>query len=166
MGLFDMWKEELENQTDETFSDFWDKYSTGETKIYSTILKDQDPVIRGRIDELSERFDVDPIIFMGFLDGINTSLLEPLVLNELTKSDEVTIHIDFERLYFNMLVAKADYLFNLDEWNLILSDEKRAEINKNYKRSKTVVKEKTPGRNDLCPCGSGKKYKKCCGAKL
>jgi len=22
----------------------------------------------------------------------------------------------------------------------------------------------TPGRNDLCPCGSGKKYKKCCGA--
>ena len=28
----------------------------------------------------------------------------------------------------------------------------------------TVVKEKEPGRNDLCPCGSGKKYKKCCGA--
>ena len=21
------------------------------------------------------------------------------------------------------------------------------------------------GRNDLCPCGSGKKYKKCCGQK-
>jgi uncharacterized protein YchJ len=27
----------------------------------------------------------------------------------------------------------------------------------------TVVKEATPGRNDPCPCGSGKKYKKCCG---
>ncbi len=24
---------------------------------------------------------------------------------------------------------------------------------------------KTPGRNDPCPCGSGKKYKRCCGAK-
>lgn len=23
---------------------------------------------------------------------------------------------------------------------------------------------KKPGRNDKCPCGSGKKYKKCCGA--
>jgi preprotein translocase subunit SecA len=23
--------------------------------------------------------------------------------------------------------------------------------------------EKEPGRNDPCPCGSGKKYKKCCG---
>ena len=30
---------------------------------------------------------------------------------------------------------------------------------------KTIVRE-TPkvGRNDPCPCGSGKKYKKCCGA--
>ncbi|MBQ4493021.1 MAG: SEC-C domain-containing protein [Elusimicrobiaceae bacterium] len=27
-----------------------------------------------------------------------------------------------------------------------------------------IVKEKEPGRNDPCPCGSGKKYKKCCGA--
>jgi uncharacterized protein YecA (UPF0149 family) len=24
--------------------------------------------------------------------------------------------------------------------------------------------EETPGRNDPCICGSGKKYKKCCGA--
>jgi preprotein translocase subunit SecA len=23
--------------------------------------------------------------------------------------------------------------------------------------------EKTVGRNDQCPCGSGKKYKNCCG---
>ncbi|MDA8170117.1 MAG: preprotein translocase subunit SecA [Nitrospiraceae bacterium] len=28
----------------------------------------------------------------------------------------------------------------------------------------TVRKEKKVGRNDACPCGSGKKYKKCCGA--
>ena len=28
---------------------------------------------------------------------------------------------------------------------------------------KTVVKEKKVGRNEPCPCGSGKKYKKCCG---
>ena len=27
----------------------------------------------------------------------------------------------------------------------------------------TIVKEKKVGRNDPCPCGSGKKYKKCCG---
>lgn len=31
-------------------------------------------------------------------------------------------------------------------------------------RVETVRRVETPGRNDLCSCGSGKKYKKCCGA--
>ena len=31
-------------------------------------------------------------------------------------------------------------------------------------RVEQVIKEATPGRNDPCSCGSGKKYKKCCGA--
>ena len=31
-------------------------------------------------------------------------------------------------------------------------------------RVQQVIKEATPGRNDPCNCGSGKKYKKCCGA--
>jgi len=32
-------------------------------------------------------------------------------------------------------------------------------------RSRTVVKGDEPGRNDPCPCGSGKRYKKCCMLK-
>ena len=28
---------------------------------------------------------------------------------------------------------------------------------------KTIVAEMKVGRNDPCPCGSGQKYKKCCG---
>ena len=31
------------------------------------------------------------------------------------------------------------------------------------KKETTVVKSNKVGRNDPCPCGSGKKYKKCCG---
>ena len=31
-------------------------------------------------------------------------------------------------------------------------------------RQETIIKGDVPGRNDLCSCGSGKKYKKCCGA--
>ncbi len=35
----------------------------------------------------------------------------------------------------------------------------------NAEKTKVSVKDiKKIGRNDLCPCGSGKKYKKCCGA--
>ncbi len=33
-------------------------------------------------------------------------------------------------------------------------------------KPKTVVKGEKVGRNDPCPCGSGKKYKKCCGKNL
>jgi hypothetical protein len=29
-----------------------------------------------------------------------------------------------------------------------------------------IRNEKTPGRNEPCPCGSGKKTKKCCGWKI
>jgi hypothetical protein len=29
-----------------------------------------------------------------------------------------------------------------------------------------IRKEKTPGRNAQCPCGSGKKVKKCCRDKI
>lgn len=45
------------------------------------------------------------------------------------------------------------------------SVEKRKEIRKAWKDSKTIVKENKVGRNDPCPCGSGKKYKKCCANK-
>ncbi|TKB50128.1 PBPRA1643 family SWIM/SEC-C metal-binding motif protein [Ferrimonas aestuarii] len=38
-------------------------------------------------------------------------------------------------------------------------DELDAMLNK----PQTTTFDKTPGRNDPCSCGSGKKYKKCCG---
>ena len=44
-----------------------------------------------------------------------------------------------------------------------LNEERRKELYKESRNSTTVVKGKKIGRNDPCPCGSGKKYKKCCG---
>jgi preprotein translocase subunit SecA len=46
--------------------------------------------------------------------------------------------------------------------------ERTRRINLNYNRgdgsaAQPVTKGKKVGRNDPCPCGSGKKYKKCCG---
>lgn len=34
------------------------------------------------------------------------------------------------------------------------------------KKIKTIVKDRKIGRNEPCPCGSGKKYKKCCGQNV
>ena len=164
MSLFSQWEELINGQTDETFEEFWKLYAGTEQKIYKSILAEKNPVVSGTFQELVDRYEADPVIFMGFLDGINTSLKAELPLEELTEESTITLDIDLEKLYFNMLKADADYLFNLPEWDRILTEEKREEIEKAYRQSKTVRKEKEPGRNDPCPCGSGKKYKKCCGA--
>jgi uncharacterized protein YchJ len=61
-----------------------------------------------------------------------------------------------------MIDAKADWLYELEEWDDIYSQDERDTMRRDYNRSKMAVSTKV-GRNDKCPCGSGKKYKKCCG---
>ncbi len=164
MSLYQQWVDLMDGQTQETFQDFWKKYSDTETRIYQHILAAGDSHLTGRVSDLITKFDAEPAIFMGFLDGINTSLKNSLDLESINEDSQIDLDIDFEKLYFNMHKAEADYLYSLTEWDGVLSADRRAEITREYKRSKTIRKEKEPGRNDPCPCGSGKKYKKCCGA--
>jgi preprotein translocase subunit SecA len=46
------------------------------------------------------------------------------------------------------------------------SDEIEAEeeLIKGADKAQKLSSKDKPARNDPCPCGSGKKYKKCCGA--
>lgn len=164
MSLYKQWVDLMERQTEETFEEFWEEYSGTETKIYEHILETKNPHFAGKFSDLVAQFEANPVIFMGFLDGIQTSLNNPFDLEEINEDSEIDLDIDFEKLFFNMLKAEAEYLYTLPQWEGILSEEKAMEIIKDFKRSKTVHKEKEPGRNDPCPCGSGKKYKKCCGA--
>lgn len=163
MTLYEQWENLIDNQNDETFPDFWEKYSSTEKSIYTKILDNPSKKVSGTLKELTCEFQADPIIFMGFLDGINASLINNQDFKSFDENSEIFLDIDFEKLYYNMLVADADYLFSLPQWEVILTAETREAIITSFKRSKTVVKEKEPGRNDPCPCGSGKKYKKCCG---
>ena len=164
MSLYKDWVALMESQTEETFEAFWKEYSEAETKIYEYILENKDVHLAGTVKELAEKFDVRQVIFTGFLHGINTSLNAANDLDKITEDTAIDLDIDFDKLFFNMLKADADYLYTLPQWEDVLTEERRIEIVKEFKRSRTVVKEKEPGRNDPCPCGSGKKYKKCCGA--
>ena len=164
MTLFEQWRDLIENQTDETFRDFWTEYSGAETKIYSAILDNPGEKVAGKIGELAAAHEVRPVIYMGFLDGVNTSLAGgEFALENLSEESEIELDIDLEKLLYNMLAAEAEYLYTLPQWESVLPEEKIKEIVKSFKRSKTVVKGEKIGRNDPCPCGSGKKYKKCCG---
>lgn len=125
----------------------------------------EEPVeaISGTVQELADKFEMDVVLFGGFLDGINESLKEPNPVDTIEADSQVTIDIDLEKLYYNMVAAKAEWLYELPQWDKLLDEEKRKELYKAQKRSMIVVKGKKIGRNEPCPCGSGKKYKFCCG---
>ncbi|MEQ8196449.1 MAG: SEC-C metal-binding domain-containing protein [Clostridiaceae bacterium] len=143
---------------------FWEEYSEVETRIYKKILSNHNEVLTTSIKDLADEVDAGIEFVMGFVDGINDSLKAPFDLESIKAEDELSFDVDYENLYYNMLDAKAEYLYELPQWDGIFSTEKRKEISKRYKDSKTVRNENKIGRNDPCPCGSGKKYKKCCGA--
>ena len=65
--------------------------------------------------------------------------------------------------YTHLVDAKADWLYELPQWEKIFDEETRKRLYREQKSSVTIRKPKKIGRNDPCPCGSGKKYKKCCG---
>jgi preprotein translocase subunit SecA len=142
---------------------FWKEYGAIEKGIYTKLLANHKNAIKGSIKDLAEEFQTTNIFFMGFLDGISESLITNIDLEKLDENSVIELNIDFEKLYFNMLDAKADYLYELPQWEGIFLKEKRREIQASWRETKTVVNENKVGRNDPCPCGSGKKYKKCCG---
>lgn len=164
MALYADWLALAEQQrTDAAQQEYWDTYFSAETANYKQILSSGKTVYDGTLSELAASFSMEPATFCGFLDGINTSLTEQLELDALTEDSPLHIEIDLEKLYYNMLGAKASWLYGLPEWDERLSAERRHEITKAYRSAQIFVKEPTVGRNDPCPCGSGKKYKKCCG---
>ena len=151
-GLDDKKKEEL-----------WAGYFQIEKGIYEQILSNPTEVITGTVKDLAEKYNTEILIMTGFLDGIDDSLAESNLIEEMEEDTQVKIEIDPEKLYYNMVEAKANWLFELPQWDSILTPEKRKELYKAQKASGTVRKDKKIFPNDPCPCGSGKKYKKCCG---
>ena len=143
--------------------DFWLSYFHIEKGIYEQLLSNPNEVVTGTIKSLADRYTTTISMMVGFLDGINDSLKTPNPIEEMTEDTVVSLDIDLEKLYYNMVGAKAQWLYELPMWKTLLSDEKRKELYKESRSASTVVKGPKIGRNDPCPCGSGKKYKFCCG---
>lgn len=166
MALLETWRNLAygEGLDDKQREEFWAGYFTIEKGIYEKILSNPAEVIEGTVKELAEKYETEILIMTGFLDGINESLKgyeNPI--DTMEEDTVVKIEIDPERLYYNMVEAKAEWLYNLPMWDDILTAERRKELYKEQKKSGTIVKGPKVGRNDPCPCGSGLKYKKCCG---
>lgn len=165
MSLLEQWRKAAYDQSvgQQELQQFWGTYFEIEKNIYTQLLENPTEEVTGTVKELAERFEVEVFTMTGFLDGINDSLKEANPIEEMEEDTVVSLAFDTELLYKNMVDAKADWLYELPQWDKILTEERRAELYKEQKASRTIRKDAKIGRNDPCPCGSGKKYKKCCG---
>lgn len=141
----------------------WDAYFAEEKAIYAQLLKTPDETVSGTVKELADKYNISIMSMVAFLDGINDSLKMPNPIETMEEDTQVNLGFDKELLYKNMVAAGADWLYELEEWNDIFDEDKRKALYKEQKASTTVQREeKKVYPNDPCPCGSGKKYKKCC----
>ena len=165
MGILQQWRDKAydERANKGDLQRLWADYFAKEKDIYAQLLKNPDEVVTGTVSELAKEYGVDLMTMVGFLDGINDSLKEPNSIEEMDENTVVNLGFDKELLYKNMVAAGADWLYGLEEWEPIFDEEKRKELYKEQKESGTVRKPAKIYPNDPCPCGSGKKYKKCHG---
>ena len=131
MSLYKEWLDYAGEERDQNeYDKFWTEYFKKEQSVYEKILANHTDVVEGKLAALAEEFDMTPSVFTGYLDGINTSLLEEVDLESLTEDSDIKLAVDFEKLYYNMLDAKADWLYNIPAWDEVLTSDARKNIKK------------------------------------
>lgn len=166
MGLLEEWRKKAYNEKTDRgeLQRLWGAYFAKEKDIYAQLLKNPDEEVKGTVKELADKYNVTVETMVGFLDGINDSLVTPNPIEDnLAEDTEVSLAFDNEKLYKNMVAAEADWLYGLEEWDAIYDKDTQHRLYLEQKKSGTVVKGAKIYPNDPCPCGSGKKYKKCHG---
>lgn len=165
MALLEQWQKIAynENMDQGELQRFWQRYFLLEKGVYEQLLSNPDEAVEGTVKELADKYNLDILEMTGFLDGINDSLVTPNPIDTMEEDTKVSLAFDKVNLYKNMVAAKAEWLYELPMWNDIFDEETRKALYLEQKKSGTVVVGKKVGRNEPCPCGSGKKYKHCCG---
>jgi len=167
MSIYEGWITKAYDRQGQTVPALWNEYLPLEQKVYEDLLGNKKTTLSGTLSDLAKSYGMSEEMFLGFVDGINEALDKPFEaeqIQQIEESSQIDISFDFERLYKKMVEYKAEHLYDLPQWGSILTPERQEELYSEQKRSTTVRKDPVPGRNDPCTCGSGKKYKKCCGA--
>ena len=112
----------------------------------------------GQKDPLVEYKQESYFMFLDLVDTINQKILEMLWRTEFVEAPPAMKG-----------APPRIMLVHNDATNMGLTSQKEAAApqgdQKQRQKAQPVKVEKRVGRNDPCPCGSGKKYKKCCGAR-
>ena len=163
MGIYTNWLASAYDQQGGLISHTWDAYLPLEQAIYEGLLSRKENTIKGTLKELAQKYDMTLEQAIGFLDGISGALEVAPDFENFEEDTVVDVKFDFAVLYKKMVEYSADHLVALPEWDNIFTLDERKKLYKEQKSSTTIVVGEKTGRNDPCPCNSGKKYKKCCG---
>ena len=127
MTILEQWRSIAYNQNADKnkLQRFWANYFNIEKNIYEQLLENPDEVVSGTVKELAEKYGQDVMTMVGFLDGINDSLKVPNPIETMDENTKVNLAFDKEALYKNMVDAKADWLYNLPQWDKIFTEEKK-----------------------------------------
>ena len=161
----------LLKNVDKHWMDHIDSMDQLKTGIRLRSYGQHDPVVEYRI----EGFDMfDEMIEAIREDTVKMMLIMPKRVYEVKKRQDAIA--EARRLAMKQAAAAHQVVLNNGEEEQPQSSAieealKREQVAKPIATSgdgtdtanKTVRKGKKVGRNDPCPCGSGKKYKKCCG---
>ena len=169
MSLYEAWKKAAYDSQGATNKKFWVGYIPLETRVYEDLLA-PDAVSGGfgrlnmPIADFCKKYGMKPEYAVGFLDGISGALDEPVDAESITGDYVIDIRFSLVALFKKMVEYKAKHLYTLPQWGGIFPEAERVRMLDEQRRARTVVVGEKPGRNEPCPCGSGKKHKKCCGA--
>jgi len=166
MSLYEEWIRLSYDRNGKSLKKVWDVYMPLEQAVYEDMIGGKKPEIKGTMAELAERYQMPATYVCGFLDGIKDALNEAPDVENLEEDTMVEATVDFQTLYRKMVEYKAEHLYTLPQWDAHFTEEERKEMYTEQKKANTFVHEaKKVGRNESCPCGSGKKYKKCCAVE-
>ena len=165
MKLYDAWKRLSLDQQGQPVKHVWDEYLAIEKNVYANILKNKTMRIDCTVAEFAEKYGLSATHACAFFDGIRECVDGLPELSDIEETSSIAFDIEYERLFKQMVEYKAESLYTLPEWDAIFPKETQKQFYSEQKKSHTIIRnDPKTGRNDPCPCGSGKKYKKCHGA--
>ncbi len=101
-------------------------------------------------------------LFKQMLSKINKEIISFLIKCDLTANKEVQIETDYKPASFDASKLTTGRT-EIGAGNSKKNPNKFGNQTQQQEITQPIVKEKKVGRNDPCPCGSGKKYKHCHG---
>ena len=143
--------------------------------IQSKVLKEYEEKIKELPDEIRKDFEKAislQVIDNYWMEHINTMdhLREGVSLRGYANEDPLQAYIRegfelFDKMLDNICKDTTLYLLKAEIRQNLQAKQVKGSTNEAKEQGvkKTIKKGKKIGRNDMCPCGSGRKYKQCCG---